>query len=60
MAGSPAKTQNSTKLSTNDKISRFIAAISSKNYAEANKYLKGAVEDKITSRINNATEQPLF
>lgn len=41
-------------------ISKFISAVSDKKYAEANKYLQGAVEDKIQKRISNATEKPLF
>jgi len=45
---------------TKNKIANFISAISDKNYAQAHKYLQGAVEDKIETRINNATEKPLF
>ena len=42
------------------KISRFIEEISSKNYARANKYLKSLIEDKITKKIDKATDKPLF
>ena len=42
------------------KIAKCIEHISSKNYAKAHKYLKSVVEDKITKKINNATEKPLF
>ena len=42
------------------KISKFIERISDKNYAKAHKYLKSVIEDKITKRINRATEKPLF
>ena len=42
------------------KISKFIEHISNKNYAKAHKYLKSVIEDKITRRINRATEKPLF
>ena len=42
------------------KISKFIEHISNKNYAEAHKYLKSVIEDKIAKKINNATEKPLF
>lgn len=48
------------ELTTKSKIANFISAISDKNYAHAHKYLKGAVEDKIETRIDNATEKPLF
>jgi len=42
------------------KISKFIEELSNKNYAEANKYLKSVVEDKLEQRINTASEKPLF
>tara|TARA_R110000824_G_scaffold171549_5_gene349207 strand:+ start:611 stop:757 length:147 start_codon:yes stop_codon:yes gene_type:complete len=42
------------------KISKFIKEISNKNYAIAHKYLKSIVEDKITRRIDKATDKPLF
>ncbi len=48
--------KDATKL----KISKFIDAISDKNYAVANKYLQSAVEDKLTDRIRKAAEKPLF
>jgi len=44
----------------NNKIIKFIEQISNKNYAQANKYLKSLIEDKITNKINKATEKPLF
>ena len=42
------------------KITALINAISVKNYAEANKYLKSVIEDKIKYRINTSTNKPLF
>ena len=42
------------------KISKFIGEVSNKNYARAHKYLKSLIEDKITKRIDNATDKPLF
>ena len=42
------------------KISKFIQHISTKNYAEAHKYLKSVIEDKIIKRINRSIEKPLF
>ena len=42
------------------KISKFIEEISNKNYARAHKYLKSLVEDKITKKIDKATDKPLF
>jgi SLT domain-containing protein len=48
--------ENSTKA----KIVKFIDALSDENYASANKYLQSAVEDKLTDRIRQAAEKPLF
>ena len=42
------------------KIVKFIEHISNKNYAEAHKYLKSIINDKITTRISKAAEKPLF
>ena len=42
------------------KISKFIEEVSNKNYARAHKYLKSVIEDKISKKINDATEKPLF
>jgi len=41
-------------------IQKFISAISSKNYAAANKYLKSVIELKLKTRINNQLDTPLF
>ena len=54
------KTNKKVKRVTENKISKFISAVSDKNYAEANKYLQSAVEDKLLTKIDNATEKPLF
>mgnify|MGYP003633590531 FL=1 len=42
------------------KISKFIEEVSNKNYARAHKYLKSLIEDKITKKIDKATDKPLF
>jgi len=42
------------------KISKFIKELSDKNYAQAYKYLRVVIEDKIKTRINTASEKPLF
>jgi len=55
-----SKTNSTTKESTKNKISKFISAVSSKKYAEANKYLRNAVEDKILTKIDNAADKPIF
>jgi len=41
-------------------IANFIYALSTKNYAQANKYLVQAVESKISNRIDQAINTPLF
>ena len=43
-----------------NKIIMFIEEVSNKNYAKANKYLKDLIEDKITKKIDKATDKPLF
>tara|TARA_R110000824_G_scaffold121690_1_gene277987 strand:- start:570 stop:716 length:147 start_codon:yes stop_codon:yes gene_type:complete len=43
-----------------NKIIKFIEEVSNKNYARANKYLKSLIEDKITKKIDKATDKPLF
>lgn len=52
--------EENKKISTKDKIIKFIDAISGDNYAAANKYLQSAVQDKIEARIRQAAEKPLF
>ena len=43
-----------------NKIIKFIEEVSNKNYAKAHKYLKSLIEDKITKKIDKATDKPLF
>jgi len=38
------------------KINQFIQAISEKNFAAANKYLKTAIEEKIMQRISKVAK----
>lgn len=47
-------------ISTKAKIVKFIDALSDEKYASANKYLQSAVEDKLTDKIRQAAEQPIF
>lgn len=46
--------------SDRSQIKKFISSVSNKNYADAHKYLGNAVEDKMLTRINSATDKPLF
>lgn len=48
------------RMSETTNILKFISAVSAKNYAAANKYLKSAIESKLKSRINNQLDTPLF
>lgn len=57
---SQPKVNKTTQQSTKAKISKFISAVSDKKYAEANKYLQSAVEDKLIKRVDAATDKPLF
>jgi hypothetical protein len=41
-------------------IKGFITSISTKKYAQAHKYLKQIVEDKIQTKITSSLHKPLF
>lgn len=56
----PAKKKNKKVVKENVLISNFIKCISEENYAEANKYLKQAIEDKIMKRISQSVSSTLF
>lgn len=57
---SEKKEEPTPEISTKAKIVKFIDALSDENYASANKYLQSAVEDKLTDKIRQAAEKPLF
>lgn len=44
----------------NTNILNFLRSLSEKNYAEANKYLQASIEDKMKSRIEDATQKTEF
>ena len=44
----------------NTNILNFLRSLSEKNYAEANKYLQASMEDKMKSRIEDATQKTEF
>jgi len=48
------------KLNESESIAAFINSISSKNYSQANKYLKGIMDSKIENRISASLNEPLF
>lgn len=59
--GNPfAKKEEEEMVSESSGIIKFINAISSKNYAQANKYLKGIIESKLENRITQSLNEPLF
>lgn len=41
-------------------ISKFISSLSTKNYAQAHKYLTSVVNSKIQSRISDVARKPFF
>lgn len=47
-------TNNSNSIKLN--INKFVKAISVKNYAEANKYLKNAINEKIKTKISKVAK----
>ena len=49
-----------TTQETKQQISKFISSVSDKKYADAHKYLQAAIEDKVLTRIDKATNKPLF
>jgi len=53
-------TESFTNISERSGISKFITSISTKNYAQAHKYLHGVIEKKIQTRIANSLNKPLF
>lgn len=62
-AAAIAKSKKKAKakaLKESSDIAQFIYAISSKNYAQANKYLVRVVESKLCERIDQAINTPLF
>jgi hypothetical protein len=54
------QTVKKIKISESSKIAAFITAISSKNYAQAHKYLTAVVNNKLQARISKAANDPLF
>jgi hypothetical protein len=41
-------------------IGKFIEALSTEKYAQANKYLVNIIETKISDRISSSLDEPLF
>ena len=54
------KSKKEETVSESTGIKQFINAISSKNYAQANKYLQGVIEVKLQQRISASLNEPLF
>ena len=42
------------------KIQGFIKSVTEKNYAEANKYLKGILDHKLGQKIQHNKDKPFF
>ena len=45
------------KSSQKVKIAQFLKALNEKNYAQAHKYLKSIVNEKVAQRVNKAIEK---
>ena len=45
---------------SNQQISTFIQAITTKDYSNANKQLRSIIENKIATRINNCKSKNIF
>lgn len=54
------RTSEKNVVSEKSNIANFIAAISSKKYAQAHKYLQAVIEQKLQARISNSLNKPLF
>ena len=54
------KSKKKKVIKENVLISNFIKCVSEENYAEANKYLKQVIEDKIMKRISQSIKPTLF
>ena len=52
--------KNKSTITENNHIQLFIKSIIEKNYAEANKYLQGVLDEKLKSRIYNSATNNLF
>ena len=52
--------KNKKVVKENVLIANFIKCVSEENYAEANKYLKQVIEDKLMKRISQAIKPTLF
>ena len=48
--------ENKHKKRVNLEIHKFLTQISEKNYAEANKYLRSALQHKMMSRVKDSAE----
>ena len=51
---------NKQTANENCNIQQFIKCIIGKNYAEANKYLQGVLDEKFKARIRNSANNRLF
>ena len=52
--------RNKHTMNEDNNIQQFIKSIIQKNYAEANKYLQGVLDEKLKSRIRNSAKNRLF
>jgi len=60
IAKAMGKKKKKAPITESEGVVAFINAISSKNYAQANKYLHSVIEDKLQQRISASLNEPLF
>ena len=44
----------------NNNINRFVTSVAGNDFANANKYLKSIIENKLLKKLNNFKNKPLF
>lgn len=47
-------------INTRPHLSRFITSVATNDFAQANKYLKSIIENKLLNKINTFKSKPLF
>lgn len=60
MGKGKGKKKKKAPITEAEDVVAFINAISSKNYAQANKYLHSVIEGKLQQRISASLNEPLF
>jgi len=51
---------NSLNKIIKNQTTRFVNSVANNNFSEANKYLRGIIENKLRAKISNSRKKPLF